>query len=177
MKTRSIVLILVLALAVAGCNSRVERSEGSVILSVTDFDGLPVVVSTTSGPFQIEEIVLRNIPENPSGTTSDLQSIELRSYEVTFTRRDTGTRVPPALVQSIFNLVPVGGQVTLNNLPFMLSNQVGTPPLSDLRDFGADRETGTAVIVLNASIRFFGRTLSGDNIVSAPATFTIEVRQ
>jgi hypothetical protein len=167
--------LLVLGLALAGCNARTDRSEGSVLLSVADFESLPARVSVTQGPFEIDGLVVRNIPKDPSGNTSELQSVELRSYEIRYTRRDTGRRVPPALVQSIFSVVPVGGQITIDNLPIMLTNQLGNAPLKDLADFGADQETGTAVIVLNCSLRFFGRTLSGDNITSAPATFTIEV--
>lgn len=176
MKRKAIALsLVVLAFAMAGCRESTDRSEGTVLLSVADFDALPVQVSVTQGPFDIDGLVLRNIPKDPNGTTSDLQSIELRSYEVRYTRRDTGTRIPPSLVQGIFSVVPVGGQITIDNLPIMLTNQLRTPPLSDLADLGADRETGTAVVVLNGSIRFFGRTLAGDDIVSAPANFTIEV--
>jgi hypothetical protein len=179
MKRKAIALLplVFLALAVAGCRSRTDRAEGTVLLSVSDFSGLPVQVSLAAGPFQIDRLVIRNIARDPSGTTSDLQSVELHSYEVRYTRRDTGTRVPPALVQSIFSVVPVNSSATLLNLPFLLTNQIRNPPLSDLTDFGADRETGTAVIVLNVSLRFFGRTLSGDDIVSDPASFTIEVRR
>jgi len=171
------VSLLVLALAVAGCRSRTDRSEGSVLLSVSDFDGLPVQVSTRTGPYSIDEIIIRNVAKEPGGTTSALQDVELRSYEVRYSRRDVGTRVPPTMAQSIFSVVPVNGTVTLNNLPFLLSDQVLNPPLSDLRSFGVDRETNSEVVVLDVSMRFFGRTLAGDDIVSDPARFTIEVIQ
>jgi hypothetical protein len=171
------VSLLVLALAVAGCRSRTDRSEGSVLLSVTDFDGLPVQVSTRNGPYSIEEIIISNVAKEPGGTTSSLQNVELRSYEVRYSRKDVGTRVPPTMAQSIFSVVPVNGTLTLNNLPFLLSDQVLNPPLSDLRSFGVDRETNSEVVVLDVSMRFFGRTLAGDDIVSDPARFTIEVSQ
>lgn len=172
----TVLLSLILALAVAGCNSRTDRSEGSVILSVSTFNELPSVVSATTGPFSIGSVTLSNIPKDPSGTTSALQTIELRSYEARFIRRDTGRRTPPTLVGALFSNIPVGGQATLTNLPILLSDQTLNPPIVDLARSGADPETGTTVIVLDVSLRFFGRTLSGDNIVSAPATFTIEVR-
>jgi hypothetical protein len=167
---------LLLALSLAGCNSRTDRSEGSVLLSVSDFDGLPSIVSATTGPFTIGQVTISNIPKDPSGTTSDLQTVEMRSYEVVFTRRDTGRRVPPTLAGSLFGNIPVGGTTQYTNLPFMLSDQTQNSPIVDLARRGTDPETGTTVIVLDVSLRFFGRTLSGDNIVSAPATFTIEVR-
>jgi len=72
--------------------------------------------------------------------------------------------------------VTVNGTKDLLNLPFLFSDQVLSQPLKDLRDFGVDRETGTAVIVLDVSLTFFGRTLAGDEIATAPATFTVEVR-
>lgn len=176
MKRNLVFLLMVaLALAGAGCRSRTDRSEGTVLLSVSDFDGLPVQVSTTTGPFSIDQVEIRNVAKEPGGTVGTLQDVELRSYEVTYRRRDTGTRVPPSMVQSLFSVVPVNSSIRLDNVPFMLTDQVLNPPLSDLRNFGVDRETNSRVVVLDVSMRFFGRTLSGDNIVSAPATFTIEV--
>lgn len=169
-------LMLVLFVALAGCRERTDRSEGTVLLSITDFDGLPLVINASDPIVQAEEIVLQNIPKDPTGTTSDLMSIELRSYEIQFVRRDTGTRVPPPLVQGVFGLVPVGGTTTLNNLPVMMADQLLNSPLRDLARTGVDPETGSAVILLDAYMRFFGRTLSGDDIVSDPARFTLEIR-
>src|SRR5690242_2656169 len=108
-RTVSLLSLAVLVLALGSCRSRTDRSGGSVLLSVTDFDGLPLSVSATAGPTSIGEITLQNFAKDPNGTVSDLQSIELRSYEVRFSRRDTGTRVPPPMVKSIFSLVPVNG--------------------------------------------------------------------
>jgi hypothetical protein len=174
---RSVTLFLVVAtlFALGGCRSRTDRTEGTVLLSVSDFNELPVRVTVTNGPYDIGEVDIRNIAKDPSGTTSDLQNVELRSYEVTFTRRDTGRTVPPALVQSIFGLIDVGGTTTLNNLPFLTDNQLRNSPLLDLASTGRDKETGSEVIVLNVTMRFFGRTLAGDNVATDPASFTIEV--
>jgi len=172
---RSLLLLLVVGLALPGCRSRTDRSEGTVLLSVTDFDGLPIVVSATGGPTQIGEITLANVAKDPTGGTSDLMDIEIRSYEVRYTRRDTGTVQPPPLVETIFGVVPVNGTMTINGLPFIRAHQLTTRPISDLADFGRDSETGSTVIPIDVTMRFFGRTLSGDDIASAPASFTIEV--
>lgn len=175
-RTVSVLFLAVLVLSFGSCRSRTDRSEGSVILSVTDFDGLPLLVSVSGGgPTQIGEVTLQSFAKDPSGTISDLQSIELRSYEVRFSRRDTGTRLPPPLVKSIFSLVPPNGTVTITNLPFLSIDQLFNPPISDLATRGSDQETGSQVIVLNVTMRFFGRTLAGDNIASDPASFTVEV--
>lgn len=173
-----ILALLILAVPFAGCNARTDRSEGSVILTVSDFDGLPSTVSASADapPISIGTLNVASIPKDASATTSDLQTVELRSYEVAFTRRDTGRRVPPTLVGALFGNITVGGRITLSNLPIMLSDQTQNSPIVDLARSGSDPETGTTVIVLDVTMRFFGRTISGDNIVSAPASFTIEVR-
>ena len=175
-RTIYLFFLTVLVLALGSCRSRTDRSEGSVLLSVTDFDELPLVVSVGGGgPTQVGEITIQNFAKDPNGTTSDLQSVELRSYEVRFSRRDTGTRLPPPMVRSLFSLVPVNGTTVFENLPFLSLDQLANPPLSDLATHGADRETGSQVIVLNVTMRFFGRTIAGDDIASDPASFTIEV--
>jgi hypothetical protein len=173
----TVCLLLILALPFAGCRSRTDRSEGSVILSISAFNQLPFQVSATNGPFTIPSLTLSNIPKDPTGTTSSLQTIELRRFEVVYTRRDTGRTTPPVLAESIFGNVPVNGQLTINNQEFLSSNQTLNPPLLDLVRRGVDSETGSAVVVLDVSMRFFGRTLAGDDIVSQPASFTIEVTQ
>jgi hypothetical protein len=175
-RTVSVLFLVVLVAALGGCRSRTDRSEGSVLLSVSDFDGLPLRVDVSAGgPTSIDEIVIQNIVKDPSGGSSDLMAVELRSYEVRYARRDTGTRVPPPFVQSIFGLIPAGGETTFNNLPFLTENQFRNPPIDDLADTGVDRETGSDIIVLNVTMRFFGRTIAGDDVATAPASFTIEV--
>jgi hypothetical protein len=180
---RAILLLLIVpALAVTSCRARTDRSEGTVLLTVSDFDGLPTAVSiiaelnaTDRPPFSIDSMTLRNVAKDPTGTTSSLQDIEIRSYEITYRRRDTGTRVPPPFTQGLFGVVPVNSTLVINNLNFLLISQVAEQPLRDLRDFGLDRETGTTVVALDVSMRFFGRTLSGDEIATEPAVFTIDV--
>lgn len=183
MKKHSAILLLLIvaSLAVAGCRSRTDRSPGTVVLSVSRFNLLPSSISLSSNDpteFQIGSVTLRNIFKDPTVLTPQghqLESIELRSYEITYRRRDTGTRVPPPTVQGIFGLVEVLGQLDIVNLPILTADQLLSQPLKDLAQLGRDTETGTAVIVLDVSIRFFGRTLSGDDVASEPARFTIDV--
>ncbi len=166
------------ALVFAGCEARTDKTDGGgVLLSLSDFDGLPVVVSASGSccNVAIEEMTLQNIAKNPNGDISDLMNVEIQSYEVIYAREDTGTRVPPPLVQSIFGVVPVGGTSTLENYPVMRTDQFNNVPIKDFLDYGYDRETGSTVIRLRLGIRFFGRTLSGDSVESAPAYFSVEV--
>jgi hypothetical protein len=62
------------------------------------------------------------------------------------------------------------------NLEILTIQQLASPPLSDLltANGGLDLETGGRTILLNFALRFFGRTLSGDEVDTAPARFTIE---
>ncbi|MEO8274651.1 MAG: hypothetical protein ABI639_00415 [Thermoanaerobaculia bacterium] len=167
-----------LALVFASCQQRTDKTDsGGVLLSITDFDGLPVSVSANaSGDFaQIGSLTVSNIAADPSGTTSDLMNVEIQSYEVTFTRADAGTRVPPRLVNFIFGIAPVNGTFVLLNGPFMRADQFNTQPILDLKNNGVDGETGSRLIRLNVGIRFFGHTLAGKAVESQTAIFTMEV--
>ena len=175
-------LILILAVGVAGCDSNTDRTDGGgVLLSVSDFDGLPLLASvnttlSTGGLIQIESLTIQNIAKNPTGTTSDLMNVEIQSYEVQYSRADRGTRVPTPFVRGIFGVAPVDGTLDYENLPVMSSDQLNQLPLSDLKfsNGGFDKETGESKIVMNFSVRFFGRTLSGDTVDTQPIFFTIE---
>lgn len=184
---RSIAVLCALAalVFVGGCSSdRVEDQEGTVFLSVSDFDGLPVAASVNllagggggAALLQVEQIVIQNLPRDPGAPTSDLQNVEMRSYEVVYTRADTGTRVPTPLVRTIFGVAPVGGTVTYDNLVVAASEQLLNPPLSDLLFLNGaiDSETGSQVMTVEFRIRFFGRTIAGDDIVTAPIRFDVE---
>jgi len=171
---------LTLLLMVAACDSRTEGTDGGgVILSITSFDGLPLLVSVnTTGAFvQLDEVEVTNVPKNPAAGTSALMDVEIQSYEVTYTRADNGTRVPVAFVRGIFGTAPVNGTFILENAPVMGLDQLLNPPLSDLlfENGAVDSETGLSRITLNFRLRFFGRTLSGDEVETAPAAFTVEI--
>jgi hypothetical protein len=102
-------------------------------------------------------------------------TVEIDSYEVTYSRDDTGTRTPPRLKNFIFGTVQPGGTFTLLNGPIMRIDQFEAQPLEDMIDFGFDPETNSTVIRLKVGIQFFGRTIAGDIVQSSPAFFTLEV--
>lgn len=177
-KKVGILLCLAALVALPGCESRTDRSEGGVILSVTDFDGLPVRVNVNDSAaiLQLESITIQNIPKNPDAGVSQLMNVEMDSYEIVYSRIDGGTRVPPPLVQSIFGVTPVNGTNIYENLVIMGAEQLLNPPLEDLLfvNGGIDTETGSPVIKVRFRLRFFGQTLTGDTVVSEPATFDVE---
>lgn len=167
-----------LVLTLGACSGDVHKSDtGGVRLSITDFDGLPVSISASGNDplVQIGQLTVANVATNPSGTTSDLMNVEIQSYEVTFTRADTGTRRPPSLVNYIFGIAPVNGNFVLDNGPIMRADQFNTQPILDLKNNGVDSETGSQVIRLNVGLRFFGHTLAGKAVESSTAFFTLEV--
>lgn len=167
--------LALLVFAGLSCNSKTDRSESSVLLTVSTFNLLPLTVSVTSGPTQIPSITLRSVALDPTGTTSSLQDIQMRSYEVRYARRDTGTRLPQPLVESLFGNVSVNSTAVFSNLVFLRTAQLSSPPLSDLENFGTDQQTGSRVIPLRVTMRFFGRTLSGTDVASDAVSFDVEV--
>lgn len=176
-KTLLLLALVVLALPTLSCNQRTDKDAGNVILTISSFDELPFRIGVNSNTVvQVGQLTLTNVPKDPNGTVSALMDIELRSFEVTFTRADVGTRLPPARVAGIFGNVPVNGQDQIDNLDVMGLDQLRNPPLSDLlfQNGGFDNETGSQVIQVNFHLRFFGRTLAGDSVASNTASFMVE---
>lgn len=187
----SIATIAVLALSalalvsLMGCQSRTDRTDGGgVLLSISQFQMAPTqfILHKLSDPNatlpSVPTVTLQNVVKDPSpSSTSMLENIELTSYQVVYSRADTGKRVPPPLVVNFGGVVPVNGTLNITNLNVIANNQVDTLPISDLVQFGVDRETNSTIITLNLSITFFGRTLSGKDVASTPAGFTMEVFQ
>lgn len=182
LRSRVLLALGLIALGVSGCASnRIEEDKNTVILSITDFDGLPIQVSVNQaaldgGLVQVGEITVSNFPKDPRGATSDLMSVEIDSFEIIYSRADTGTRVPSPRVRTIFGLVPINGSTDLEGLEVVGPEQLFNPPLSDLllQNGGVDQETGSQLIRLNLQMRFFGKTLAGDSVVSGPDSFTLE---
>lgn len=179
--TMRLFLAAVLAVSLIACESSTDRVDsGGVILSISDFDGLPIGVSVNNaaatGFVQLGEVTISNVIKDPNGVGTDLMNVEIKSYEVIFTRADNGTRVPTRLVRGIFGVAPVGGTLLIEGLPIVDEAQLLTTPLSDLlfQNGGFDKETGSTNIKLNLFLRFFGRTLSGDEVETDPAALTID---
>ena len=170
-------LVALVALGMFACESRTDEADGGVILSISDFNGLPVVVSVTQSTLvQVGEITIDAVVARPGGPTSDLMTVEIDSYQVGYSRVDQGTRVPPTLVRTIFGSVPAGGNTQYDNLVILGDPQLSNQPLSDLlaSNGGFDKETGQQVIVMNLELTFYGRTIGGERVASQPARFTVE---
>ncbi len=176
-RRRGVMLLLAMVLVVFGCEERTEETDsGGVLLEVTFTSTVSRVGVEESEEVSIPVITIDSVVANPTGATSSLMDVQLRSMEATFSRADTGTRVPPPHFFNIISTVPVGGSLTLTSFPIMSIEQMRSPPLSDLLivNGGFDRETGNTFIRLNVTFRVFGTTLTGTNVASQPRTQTIE---
>jgi hypothetical protein len=176
-------LLGVLMVAVLSCEARTDRTDtGGVLLSVSDFDGLPIAFNVSNSCeftslcfVQVESLTVRSTVVNSGAPQSDLMDVEIKSYQVTYRRLDNGTRVPRPLTEGQFGIVPAGGTMTIDNLVLAGPEQLLNTPLSDLLlvNGGFDKETGSPVIKLEMAITFFGKTLSGDDVATEPAKFAV----
>ena len=179
-KYLNIALAGILALGLLACEQRTDRVDGGGVLLTfgpVDWQAVYSVSNAVGvGGAVIETVTLVSVVKDPNGLTSSLMDVELQSFEVTFRRADTGTRQPPTLVRTFPGVIPVNGSLTISGMFFMLASQLENPPLSDLLavNGGIDSETGAETILLDVSIVFFGRTLSGDEVQSAPLRKTVQ---
>jgi hypothetical protein len=167
-----------LTLAVLGCEARTDKSDGGGILLSLSIDGWPAIISVSDPdvpPVTIEQLIVKSVVKNPGRPTSELMKVELDKYEVTFQRDDTGTRLPPRLVENIIGSVDPGGTFTCLDCFLMRVDQFNNQPLRDMIEFGFDTETDSQVIRFRVGVQFFGKTLSGDTVETAPGFFTMEV--
>lgn len=167
-----------LTLAVLGCESRTDKSDGGGILLSLSIDGWPAIVSVSSPdvpPVTIDQMIVQSVVKNPGQPTSELMKVEIDKYEVTFQRDDTGSRLPPRLVENIIASVDPGGTFTCLGCFILRVDQFNNQPLRDMLELGRDSETDSEVIRFRVGVQFFGRTISGDTVETAPASFTMEV--
>ncbi|MEO8502910.1 MAG: hypothetical protein ABI609_03345 [Acidobacteriota bacterium] len=168
-------------LALAGCNASTDKTDSPVILTIVGSTTIvtPLSVSVSNaqsvGVATIGSMTLTTLVKEPNAVTSNLETVEMESYLVTYTRTDRGTRLPPPLQENLFGTISPGGTFTLTGFPFMRAVQLTSVPLSDLATRGRDAETGTASIPLIVNLRFFGHTLSGKAVASETKTFSVEM--
>jgi len=197
MRNKLVLALLAIALVgVAACKTRTDRTDtGGVILAVTDFDGLPSVVSVNcflaevalglcdaetygTAHLSIGEITVENIVADPTGGSSRLMDVQLTRYQIGFRRIDPGSRLPPTQFRNVGLFVPSNGTASVTNLPLLSAEAFTNQPLTDLRlrNGGVDSETGSETQLIEFELIFHGRTLSGDEVQSNAFTFTIEFR-
>jgi hypothetical protein len=182
-------LLALLAIGLLSCESRTDRTDsGGVLLTVASVNGLPFGFSMNNTAEDtnadgipdfviVDTVTLRSVVLNPTAPTSDLMDVEMQSYQVVFRRLDGGTATPPPYVGGLFGiLVPQGGTASIANMPLLGRDQLGSRPLRDLLfAFGGQEQgTGLRTIRLGMTVTFFGRTLTGDSVSTAPQDWSIE---
>ena len=178
-------LMIPIIAVMAGCSAvgDVDNSDNNVILRIeaivpdeeanvwgdvlTDEGGIPSDV----GSFTFSASLKAPVSTDPTATAPVLQDIALDRYEVTFTRTDGGTAVPPGFTRGISGLVrltelgatePV--EFTVNDVAVVPATVKLQQPISFLIDPGVEPGTNFANIQVNARIQFFGRTISGNEV-------------
>lgn len=177
MKATLKILALAALLIFLGCNDRVDEADSGGVLLEVEFEQTVFRIGVNSATLvQIPTTNINSIIARPAGAGSQLMDVQLDTVEVTFTRLDTGTRVPPPFYFNVISTVPAGGTLTYDNMPIMSFDQLNRPPLSDLKfENGAfDRETGASVVKLLATVRVYGKTVSGKNVSSTPRSQNFE---
>jgi len=176
-------LVLPVVGMVLGCSTAgtLDNTNNAVILNIEEIELVsdPWGDILTSGgtilddtaTFVLSAVIKAPVSTDPSITTPELQSIAMERYEVTFTRTDGGTTVPPGFTRGISGIVrltePSADEIVLtpfSSLVVMPSTTKAQPPLSYLITPGSEPDTNFTNIQVNARIQFFGRTLAGDEV-------------
>jgi hypothetical protein len=175
-----IAAVALTVIAVLGCSTN-ERTgqtdDGGVILSFVGFGTIPLGMSASQQCFffSVDSMTVRSILKSPSQPTSQLMIVELQGYEVTYERLDGGTRVPPRLVHRIAGSIEPGGTFELLDPPLFEIDQCENQPLEDMIEQGFDTETTSEVIHMKLGIRFFGKTIAGDDVETQVAHITFDI--
>jgi len=178
-------LVPITALAF-GCSAAgdIDGTASAVILVINSIT--PVVVDThtfgdviTNGTLYDDTVLATlsahlkaPISTNPTTLTPELQDIILDRFEVTFTRTDGGTSVPPGFVRGItarVRLTELGSDELVETevgLTIFPNTTKAQPPVSYLVSPGSEPDTNYVNIQVQARIQFFGRTLSGDEVTA-----------
>jgi len=177
-------LLMMIVGVTFGCtaNGQLDNTDASVVLQIEEFikiedDHTWGDIETLGGvasdlaDISFSGVLKAPISTTPQITAPDLQHIQLDRYEVTFTRTDGGTAVPPGFTNGIAGLVRL---TELGATDPVLLTVVGVtivpatikiqPPVSYLRDPGTEAGTNFVNIQVNARIQFFGRTIAGNEV-------------
>ncbi len=174
--TVSLLMAFTLTAGLTGCGDAAgeARTKAPVILTIRNLnDNLPLQSSV--GILLEEQVTVElgveAIDPNP-GSTSYLMDVMVKGYEVSYRRKDTGTRVPETFTGNTTTYVNVGSTATFSAVVCRAS-QKEMPPLRDLCEFGYDTETGLFEIHTQCQLIVWGETFAGERIVSKPASFTV----
>jgi len=183
---RAALPVIVLALAVTGCNKLEENTTAASYLLVTSITGTDLegqdgsttifsdVISESGAVYNDTAVaVLEGHVFDPfDGNITTYKDIIVHRVDIEYTRTDDlnteGVDVPYGFSQAVNVLVPVeGGSVELGFV-IISHNAKLESPLVGLTNIGGEKS-----LKLEAHCTFYGRTVSGHEI--APVTHTVSV--
>lgn len=132
-------------------------------------------VLTSGGTVPDDSVTIRftaRLKQASNNTAPALQEVILERYEVTFVRTDGGTAIPAGFQRAMNSKVritphnaaqEVFTEVTVSVMPSTGKIQ---PPISHLITPGFEPDTGFINIQCTATMRFFGTTISGEQVTA-----------
>ena len=145
---------------------------GDNLGDVVDDDGLVA-------DSQVLATFVARLKNSSDPTAPELQEIVIERYEVTYARTDGGAALPAGMQRAMtakVQITPNGvttEETTTVSITLVPSSQKLQPPLSHLISPGFEPDTGFPTITVDATIRFFGRTIAGEQ-VSAQGAIAIQ---
>jgi len=119
---------------------------------------------------QVTASFVARLKNSTDTTAPELQEIVLERYEVTYARTDGGARLPAGMQRAMtakVQITPNGiitEKTTTLTLTLVPASQKLQPPLSYLISPGFEPDTGFVTVTVDATLRFFGHTIAGEQV-------------
>ena len=155
------------ALASLSCSSELTDNASPVelVLSTTQtLARLDLETGALGCDQNIGTITMQLIAKNSN--TSNLNSVRVNRYRVSYRRIDGGTLIPRSFVRSMDALIGVGSSAAISDFVVIETDALSQSPFAALQpqNGGRDPETGRPVVKLEVIVEVFGETLGGDNV-------------
>jgi hypothetical protein len=183
-KTKTLVATAMLLVAAGSCNvSDLQEDAAPVTLvlsstqNISRFDLAGNAPNSTACNDPVALVQFEVITKNPTpgtigvppGTPVDprFNTVQMRSYRVSYVRTDGGRQVPAPFVRSLSaQILPGGAPAGIDNLVLVQADALNQAPFAALlpNNGGRDPETGRPVVQMDIIIEAFGETLAGENV-------------
>ncbi|MCD4653269.1 hypothetical protein K8T06_04980 [bacterium] len=165
------ILAVTLCIGLIGCGDAggEANTKAPIRLSISSLNGGDPLQASIVDLLE-EEITctVKNQTIDPNyDATSYYMDVICKGYEVSYFRKDSGSRVPATFTGSINAVCEVNGEI---GIPIVIcrASQKEMPPLKDLCDPGYDQETGLFEIHTTCRIVVWGETFAGEEVVTDP---------
>lgn len=175
----SLVLAVILVAGLSGCGDAggEAKTKAPVILYIQDLNDSDSYQSSVQiNGIYVEDSVSCTVGVEPINQNIDettlYMDVLVKGYEISYYRKDTGTRVPETFTGNTNSYCEVSGTSTFS-IVICRASQKMMPPLKDLCDTGYDKETGLPEIHTTCRVVVWGDTFAGEEVVSRPAQMTV----